>query len=314
MNSSHNVLAVILFLLGLAACAQESGPVYHTIAVNGGTIEYEEHGNPDGDPVLVIHGGFLGSALRPLASEPALSDYRLLRIHLRGFGRSSTLDYPIESGQYTRDALAFLEAMNIDRAHVIGHSSGGGIAVRMAQQSPDTVLALVLLEPSLPSGTRIDYEEPSLDDVEEQLPQLQERFVEPMRQMTLDQAMEEFQSNDGDRVEALEALIPGVREQLSDDLLFHFHVSLPSAFASAEALWRTYSSQAAQDVIDLPHPMQYIYADGGFPNRLNDVPFLERFRPSTEIDLVEGSDHFFPAWKSEETAKLIADFLARHPM
>lgn len=58
------------------------------IGVNGGELYYELSGNPDGEPLLMLHGG-LGSLneLIPIQRYVAM-DYRLISVDFRGHGKS----------------------------------------------------------------------------------------------------------------------------------------------------------------------------------------------------------------------------------
>ena len=122
--------------------------------VNGAELEFEITG--DGEPVLLIHGAFIAEAYAPLCAEPALnSRYRLLRYHRRGYAGSSPVKAPFSLGQQAADCRALLRHLGIERAHVVGHSSGGAIALQLALDAPQVVRSLILLEPGLldvPSG------------------------------------------------------------------------------------------------------------------------------------------------------------------
>ena len=122
--------------------------------VDGAELEFEVTGT--GEPVLLIHGGWIAEAYAPLCAEPALnSRYRLVRYHRRGYAGSSPVRAPFSLGQQAADCRALLEHLRIERAHVVGHSSGGNIALQLALDAPEVVHSLVLLEPGLldvPSG------------------------------------------------------------------------------------------------------------------------------------------------------------------
>src|SRR5690349_17953707 len=68
----------------------------------------------------------------------------------------ATLEYEIVgSAEQAADARALLRRLGIERAHVVGHSAGGPIALRLALDAPEFVHSLALLEPALmdvPSG------------------------------------------------------------------------------------------------------------------------------------------------------------------
>jgi pimeloyl-ACP methyl ester carboxylesterase len=122
--------------------------------VDGAQLEFAVTGA--GEPVLLIHGALIAEAYAPLCAEPALnSRYRLVRIHRRGYAGSSRVSAPFSLAQQADDCRALLRHLGIERAHVVGHSSGGVIALRLALDAPEVVHSLVLLEATLldvPSG------------------------------------------------------------------------------------------------------------------------------------------------------------------
>jgi 3-oxoadipate enol-lactonase len=110
-------------------------------------LEYEVRG--DGEPVLFIHGGFVCDGDKPLMTEPALADYRLIRYHRRGFAGSAPHKNPPTMADNARDAIDLLDALAVERAHIVGHSYGGVIALQLALDAPDRASSLVLSEPAL---------------------------------------------------------------------------------------------------------------------------------------------------------------------
>jgi pimeloyl-ACP methyl ester carboxylesterase len=117
--------------------------------VNGVELEYEVVGS--GEAVLLIHGAHIADALQPLVVEPALERFQRVRYHRRGLGGSS---YPVDAGPTSvavqvQDAIGLLDHLGADRAHVVGHSLGGAIALELAAQHPTRVASLILLEPML---------------------------------------------------------------------------------------------------------------------------------------------------------------------
>jgi pimeloyl-ACP methyl ester carboxylesterase len=116
--------------------------------VNGIELEYEVVGT--GEPMLLIHGAHLADALQPLVAEPALERFQRIRYHRRGLGGST---YPVDAGptsvpEQAQDAVGLLDHLGVDRAHLVGHSLGGAIALELAVQHPTRVASLVLLEPA----------------------------------------------------------------------------------------------------------------------------------------------------------------------
>jgi pimeloyl-ACP methyl ester carboxylesterase len=91
-------------------------------------------------------------------TEPALKDYRLIRYHRRGYAGSSRPDGALSVSDHAADCLALLRKLDAVPAHVVGHSSGGAIALQLALDAPNAVRSLTLLEPALlqvPSGAAL---------------------------------------------------------------------------------------------------------------------------------------------------------------
>jgi pimeloyl-ACP methyl ester carboxylesterase len=119
----------------------------HQARVNGVNLEYDVAGQ--GEPVLlispVVADGFL-----PLLSEPSLAQrYRLITYHRRGWAGSTHTSAPVRVADHAADAAALLAHLSVERAHVVGHSSGAAVAVQLALEQPEMVHTLALLELSL---------------------------------------------------------------------------------------------------------------------------------------------------------------------
>ena len=105
-------------------------------------IHYEISG--DGPPLILIAGMMSDSAswapLIPLL-EP---HYQIIRPDNRTTGRTTPWDAPVSIDLYARDCAALIDRLSIGRAHVLGHSMGGMIGMRMARSFPETVKSLTL--------------------------------------------------------------------------------------------------------------------------------------------------------------------------
>jgi len=112
-----------------------------TIQVNGARLAFIDEGQ--GAPVLLLHG--LGGSADDWRLQRAefAARYRVVIPDLRGYGASERRE-PFTIPQHARDMAALLAALGIRRAHVVGLSMGGAIAIELAVRSPGSVAALVL--------------------------------------------------------------------------------------------------------------------------------------------------------------------------
>ena len=126
----------------------ENPAIGKDIVANGIRTNYLEAGS-GGDTVVLIHGS--GPGVTAYANWrgvlPALGEhFRVYAPDMVGFGYS---DRP-EGIRYGLDVwadqtLGFMDAMGIQKAHLVGNSFGGGIALRIATRHPDRVGKLVLM-------------------------------------------------------------------------------------------------------------------------------------------------------------------------
>ena len=112
-----------------------------------GELAYEVRG--EGEPVLLIHGALVEDMFLPLLGEPALSGYRQILYHRRGYGGSAPLTRPFSMAEQAADACALLDYLSIERTHVVGLSGGGVTSLQLALDFPERVQSLSLLEPAL---------------------------------------------------------------------------------------------------------------------------------------------------------------------
>ena len=105
-------------------------------------IYYEEHGH--GDPLLLIMGLAADSTAWMFQIPDFARNYRTIAYDNRGVGRTSKPIGPYSIHQMAADALGLLDALGIDRAHVLGVSMGGMIAQELVLRHPERVRGLVL--------------------------------------------------------------------------------------------------------------------------------------------------------------------------
>ncbi len=107
-------------------------------------LYYEVHG--DGPPLVLIEGAGLDLRMWDGQVEPLARRYRVIRYDVRGFGRSAFTREPF---QHHEDLIELIRHLGIDRAHFVGLSLGGRIALDLCLEHPDVVNCLVLSGPGL---------------------------------------------------------------------------------------------------------------------------------------------------------------------
>ena len=123
------------------------GPTVETAEVGGRKVSYVGTGQ-DGDVVLLVHGygGDRNSWL--FLQEPMAAKYRVYALDLPGHGTSAK-----DVGDGTLGVLAdavtgVLDALGAGRAHLVGHSMGGAVALAVAARDPGRIASLTLIAPT----------------------------------------------------------------------------------------------------------------------------------------------------------------------
>lgn len=111
---------------------------------NGLRLNYVELGDPQGEPLLLLHG-YTDSSRSWSLTVPHLSGYRLLIPDQRGHGGSDAPACCYSSTQLAEDARLFLDALGIQRAAVAGHSLGSMVAISLAADHPERVSRMILI-------------------------------------------------------------------------------------------------------------------------------------------------------------------------
>ena len=116
------------------------------IAVNGTELYYESRGT--GAPLLVIGGLGLDVSEMGMLTGPLAARFRIIAADNRGAGRSAKPPGPYSIEQMAADVAGLMDRLELPRAHVLGMSMGGRIAMALALAEPARVNRLVLVATS----------------------------------------------------------------------------------------------------------------------------------------------------------------------
>jgi pimeloyl-ACP methyl ester carboxylesterase len=113
--------------------------------VDAGGVHTWYAGHGAGHPLVLLHGGFasadeFGANLKDLAAR-----FRVLTPERRGHGHTPDVAGPISYDLMAADTAAFLDALGIGQAHLVGHSDGANVALLVALARPDLVDRMVLI-------------------------------------------------------------------------------------------------------------------------------------------------------------------------
>jgi pimeloyl-ACP methyl ester carboxylesterase len=222
----------------------------------------------------------------PLVRQPALSDYTRIRYHRRGLAESSRTG-PASIQQQAVDCAGLLAHLGVRKAHVVGHSYGGTIALQLAMDAPDLVHTLALLEPAL-------LMVPSAATFFEQMAPIFESYQrgDPAA------AIEMFLQGIGrpNAQEIVDRAVPGAFEQAVRDADTFFQVELPALQA-----W-TFTQEDARRITQ---PVLFALGAESLPLMAEARDLIRGWLPQTQDLLVPGASHLLQL----ENAPAVADGL-----
>lgn len=155
----RKLLCVVSLLMCAAAGAQttpSSAPVGNFLDVGGVKLWYEECGaaNLSAAGVVLLHDGLVHSVTWDGVWAALCAKYHVLRYDRRGYGRSG----PSKDSFVPEDDLyKVMRQVHMDRAIIVGNSSGGGLALDFALAHPEMTQALFLIGPVVHGMASSDY-------------------------------------------------------------------------------------------------------------------------------------------------------------
>ena len=285
----------------LVVAAQASLPLERA-PINGDFLTYQQRG--EGEAILTIHGALVADAFLPILDQPALEGYRVIQYRRSGYSNSAALDLAPEEflDRAASDAIALLDHLDIDRAHLVGHSSGAVIAMQVALRAPERVQSLVLLEPPISTG-----------------PAAETLFAHIGRAGSYHEAGDSAAAVDAfltrltgpEWEELINDRVPGAVDQAIADAGTFFDLEVPglSEFHLDETLGAQLSMPA---LYVLGSESSAIAGADGFFEQSKEL--LINKLPNAEPITLDGMDHSMQLGFPERLAPILAEFAARHPI
>jgi pimeloyl-ACP methyl ester carboxylesterase len=276
--------------------------------VRGVELEYQVRGS--GAPVVLLHGGLLADENTPLLNEPTLTDqYRVINYHRRGFAGSSHPDGKAQISDQVADCIALLDQLGVEKAHVVGHSLGGTIAIQLALDAPERVHTLALMEPAVMAAFAKAQASP------EEAAASQQQFMEGMQKVN-----EIYET--GDRRGALMAFLEtraggafrGVLNWLTTTGEFDQAVQDADTFLQIEMPAAYRWNFTPDDARRVKQPVLSILGAHS-PERAQKVnEILTKWIPQTETATLPNAEHALPLMDPPGIANALSAWFARHPV
>ena len=260
-------------------------------AFGGIELEYEVRGA--GEHVVLVHHGAGADWFYPLFKEPALAGrFRLLRYHRAGYAGSSRLPAPLTFQEEAGRFRGLMRSLGIGRAHVVGHSASGCIALQIAADAPDVVHSLAVLEPALMAV-------PSPPEV----PQALELYRSGDTRTAVETFLRGTCGLSARRV--LEKMIPDAIEQACADADTFFGHELP-----ALRQW-SFGPEEARGIKQSVLAVLGENSDSRFYQRQK---LLLEWLPNVEPFVLKDAGHLLHLENPGGLAEALAGFFARHPI
>jgi pimeloyl-ACP methyl ester carboxylesterase len=242
------------------------------VDVNGLKTYYEVHG--EGEPLLLLHGGF-GNAPSMVPMSSILSKrYRVYLPERRGHGHTPDIG-EITYELMTEDTVGFMRAVGIERAHIVGYSDGAIICFYLGMRHPETVDRLVPISGNfrwngLSERSRMIFEKST-----------PEAFAQVL----------------GDLVSHYNEVSPDGRE--------HF----PVVFTKLQQLFLTEPNLTAEDLSTIKAPTLVLAADRDLMSIEHTVE-LHRAILGSELCVIPGANHNLVFDRADEVCAVVLRFLS----
>ena len=161
------VVSGVLLYKKITRKARMQGYVFTKEAIttpNGIELYTESFGNQSNPACLLIAGAMAPARfwIDEFCQQLADAGYFVIRYDHSDMGLSSAIDYaknPYTLNDLAKDAIGILDAYNVEKAHLIGHSMGGAIAQLMALDYPDRCLSITLISSSVLATAELNDQE-----------------------------------------------------------------------------------------------------------------------------------------------------------
>jgi pimeloyl-ACP methyl ester carboxylesterase len=286
-------------------------PHERIVSVDGLNIRYLEDGT--GVPAILLHGTSLGSSadvfrrnLHPLA----VGGVRAIAVDLPGFGKSDAS--PDLSAAYRKSfVLRFMDALGLERAALIGHSSAGGPAVGIALAQPQRVSHVVVLG----TGSLLPPLETASGTVGGREGAAQARLEE--RMLRQEPTLEDTRA-------LLEANLFHHELITDEELELRHQNSIGACFAQFAARHaaetrdagqgdksKTSSAPLWQRLAELKMPLLLIYGRNDRARAEERAKRLKELHPQLDLHLADGCKHLVPWDAADLFHRLAVPFLTR---
>jgi pimeloyl-ACP methyl ester carboxylesterase len=130
-------------LLAAGPALAQSDAVGDYVDINGMKMYYEVTGS--GDPLVVLHGAYMNIATMGEIIPRLAQTHTVYALEFQGHGRTNDIDRPVTYPNLSDDVAAFMDAVGLERADILGYSMGAAAGLKLAIDHPEMVDQLVAI-------------------------------------------------------------------------------------------------------------------------------------------------------------------------
>ena len=273
---------------------------------DGVYLEYMITGVREAEPVIFIHGSVIADANAPLLAQPALMNhYYMISYHRRGFAGSSKYanNDVISISKQALECQKLMCYLDVESAHIVGHSHGGVIALQLALDFPKNVSSLCLLEPAL-----IGYIPNSQKYIQEHIP-----IIQMYEKGDKVQAIDGFLNLVGGAKchNLVDKILPDAFEQAIVDADSLFKIDMP-----AMQLWKITIEEIRTHIYDNDNnkPILSVHGLDSKPMFTEMYELVLKWFPQAETLALPNATHWLQLANPKGLAEGLDIFLSRHPI
>ncbi len=253
----------------------------------------------EGTPVIILHGLFGSSDNWIPIAQKISQKYRVIVVDLRNHGLSPHSDVHTYQSMVS-DVFELLTTLNIDCAHIIGHSMGGKVAMKFAAEYPECVISLTIAD-TLPKNY-----------LENQISTINSDFHNVIFETIEKIDLQSFKTRK-DIEKKIEQVISD--KQIAGSILknlklsgksFYWKINVPVLKVQLNHLL---SEINLEDLPQINKPTLFIR--GSKSNYITDFEFnkTKDIFPEAKLSTIVGATHWLHIEKNEEFSMLVINFL-----
>ena len=281
------LLLIIVLIMGIHSRASATHVKTGYVRTNDTRLFYERQGR--GFPVVFVSGG--GVMDRRCWDDEFQSFakyFTVIRYDIRGIGKSERPTHPFS---HSRDLYELLKALKLKRAHVIGLSVGGAIAIDFTLEHPEMVDHLVLAASGLSDDAKAEENQQGLTMLSEMT---RKRGIESVAQLTVDAPFVISKENEKQR-ERIRRIYIDNRDVFESGFPLY-------------SLWRP-TLPAGARLPKIHAPTLVIRGDKDNPEYIKTTDKVASAIPGARKIVIPGGTHFINLDKPKEFAEAVFNFL-----